>query len=102
MDRVAGFRVLQLLPGIGPVTAGQILGAIEGPSKFAAILAKMSVPKATAEDWPSFAKVASRLRKGKPGPLLALPPRDLLTRAQAAFAPQTAARARTEQAAGWS
>jgi DNA helicase-2/ATP-dependent DNA helicase PcrA len=29
-DRIAGFRVLQLLPGIGPTTAGKILDEAEG------------------------------------------------------------------------
>lgn len=29
-DRVAGFRVMQLLPGIGPVTAGRALDAVAG------------------------------------------------------------------------
>ena len=29
-DRVAGFRVLQLLPGVGPSTAGQVIDALEG------------------------------------------------------------------------
>ena len=29
-DRIAGFRVLQLLPGIGPTTAGKILDETEG------------------------------------------------------------------------
>ncbi len=64
-DRVAGFRVLQLLPGIGPSTAEKIVAAVEGQLGSPAVLASMAVPKATAEDWPAFAKLVGRLRRGK-------------------------------------
>src|SRR5208337_4157076 len=42
-DRVAGFRVIQLLPGIGPTTAGRILDRIGGPDP-ALVLAEMPPP----------------------------------------------------------
>ena len=38
-DRVTGFRVLQLLPGLGPSTAGKVLDWIAGPSPIAALQA---------------------------------------------------------------
>ncbi|WP_343078808.1 ATP-dependent helicase [Ostreiculturibacter nitratireducens] len=53
-DRVAGFRVLQLIPGIGPAAAGRVLDAIEAaPDPLAALTALPAPPRATA-DWPEF------------------------------------------------
>jgi DNA helicase-2/ATP-dependent DNA helicase PcrA len=64
-DRVAGFRVLQLLPGIGPTTAAKVQDQVEEELAKADVLLSIEVPKATAEDWPSFAKLISRMRKAK-------------------------------------
>jgi DNA helicase-2/ATP-dependent DNA helicase PcrA len=66
-DRVAGFRVLQLLPGIGPSTAERILDVVETQTDGSDALSKITVPKATAEDWPAFARLVARLRRGKKG-----------------------------------
>jgi DNA helicase-2/ATP-dependent DNA helicase PcrA len=66
-DRVAGFRVLQLLPGIGPSTADKILNAVERHPEATDLLTRIEVPRATAEDWPAFAKLFDRLRKGTKG-----------------------------------
>jgi ATP-dependent DNA helicase UvrD/PcrA len=62
-DRVAGFRVLQLLPGIGPSTAAKILDEVEANGESEA-LHDIRVPKAAAEDWPSFDKLFEQMRKG--------------------------------------
>jgi DNA helicase II / ATP-dependent DNA helicase PcrA len=64
-DRVAGFRVLQLLPGIGPTTATRVRDQVEEQRGRADVLLSIEVPKAAAEDWPSFAKLVSRMRKAK-------------------------------------
>jgi DNA helicase II / ATP-dependent DNA helicase PcrA len=64
-DRVAGFRVLKLLPGIGPTTAARVQDQVEGQPGTADVLMSVDVPKAAAEDWPSFAKLVSRMRKAK-------------------------------------
>jgi DNA helicase-2/ATP-dependent DNA helicase PcrA len=64
-DRVAGFRVLQLLPGIGPTTAAKILDKVEGLSNLSEVLPKIAVPKAAAEDWPAFAKLIVQVSKAK-------------------------------------
>ena len=53
-SRMAGFRVAQLVPGIGPATARRMLdamdGAADGPSALAALLA-VEPPAAAAQDW---------------------------------------------------
>jgi DNA helicase-2/ATP-dependent DNA helicase PcrA len=64
-DRVAGFRVLQLLPGIGPTTAGKILDQVEGRSGLSEILPGFAVPNAAAEDWPAFTKLIVQVCKAK-------------------------------------
>jgi DNA helicase-2/ATP-dependent DNA helicase PcrA len=64
-DRVAGFRVLKLLPGIGPTTAARIQDQVESrPGHWDGLLS-LDVPKAAAEDWPSFTKLVCRIRKAK-------------------------------------
>ena len=65
-DRVAGFRVLQLLPGIGPGTAAKILEKVEGQQhRVVKILAGLNVPKAAANDWPRFVRLIREMRRGK-------------------------------------
>jgi len=60
-DRVAGFRAVQLLPGIGPGTAAKILDQVEGEPHATNVLYAIKVPKAAAEDWPTFAKLVEQL-----------------------------------------
>jgi DNA helicase II / ATP-dependent DNA helicase PcrA len=49
-DRVTGFRVVQLLPGLGPATAAKVLDAMAGRSPIDA-LATFRPPAKTAEHW---------------------------------------------------
>jgi ATP-dependent DNA helicase UvrD/PcrA len=65
MDRVAGFRALKLLPGIGPTTAGKVQDQIEEQAKRPDVLTSIQVPKSAAEDWPPFASLVGRMRKAK-------------------------------------
>ena len=67
-DRLAGFRILQLLPGIGPTTAGKVLDKIAAERKVVDVLRRFAVPKQTAEDWPAFLRLIDRLRRGKDWP----------------------------------
>jgi ATP-dependent DNA helicase UvrD/PcrA len=53
-DRVAGFRVLQLIPGIGPKSAGHILDALDLASDPRAALHDVAPPANAAADWPGF------------------------------------------------
>ena len=59
-DHVAGFRVLQLLPGIGARTAEKILAANTAVSK-------IKVSNAAAEAWPDFVRLVETLRCGQYG-----------------------------------
>jgi DNA helicase II / ATP-dependent DNA helicase PcrA len=52
-DRVAGFRVIQLLPGCGPATAGRLLDHVGQAS---AALDDFMPPSAAREHWPDFAE----------------------------------------------
>ena len=64
MDRVAGFRVLQLLPGIGPTGTSRILDRLAGLAHVND-LSVIEPPKATADDWPGFAALFKTIRKPK-------------------------------------
>src|ERR1700738_1456566 len=66
-DRVAAFRVLKLLPGVGPSTAAKIQDQMEAQRHDWRVFSSIHVPKATAEDWSPFSKLMRRLRKGKAG-----------------------------------
>ena len=67
-DRVAGFRILQLLPGIGPSTAAKILDKIAAERKVVDVLKCFAAPKQAAEDWPAFVTLIGRLRKAQVWP----------------------------------
>ncbi|PWK61734.1 ATP-dependent helicase [Aminobacter sp. AP02] len=62
-DRVAGFRVLQILPGIGPSTAGQILQVLETAPDIPAVLRGFGVPPRAAADWPNFVTLFAGLHQ---------------------------------------
>lgn len=66
-DRVAGFRILKLLPGVGPTTAARIQDQVEARPGKSDVLASIEVPKAAADDWRGFASLVARMRKGKSG-----------------------------------
>jgi DNA helicase-2/ATP-dependent DNA helicase PcrA len=54
---------LQLLQGIGPTTAARVQDQVDEQLGRADVLMSIEVPKAAAEDWPSFVKLVSRMRK---------------------------------------
>ncbi|MGV7216280.1 ATP-dependent helicase [Bradyrhizobium sp. UFLA05-112] len=60
-DRVAGFRILHLLPGVGPATAQRVLDHMaESPSPLAA-LTKLPAPPRTGDDWTTFIRTVENL-----------------------------------------
>ena len=66
-DRVAGFRLLQLLPGIGPQTAGKILDTIAADPEPLQSLAEIPPPPKSGDDWPAFVTLVTALRKAEAG-----------------------------------
>src|SRR5712691_1265358 len=53
-DRVAGFRVVQLLPGVGPATAGRLLECAAATKDVWRALDDFRPPPGAAEHWCSF------------------------------------------------
>jgi DNA helicase-2/ATP-dependent DNA helicase PcrA len=66
-DRVAGFRLLQMLPGIGPKTAGNILETIAADPEPLLALAEIPPPPKTGDDWTSFVQLLAALGKNQDG-----------------------------------
>ena len=64
-DRVAGFRVMQLLPGVGPAIAGRVLDQVaergDTPAALAAGLAAFAAPLRASEDWPALVALMSKV-----------------------------------------
>ncbi len=58
-DRIAGFRALQLLPGIGPSTSAALLARLEGADDRQRILQEFDAPERAREYWPTFATLLS-------------------------------------------
>jgi DNA helicase-2/ATP-dependent DNA helicase PcrA len=61
-DRVAGFRVLHLLPGIGPASAQRILDQMAEASDPIDALCKLPSPPRAGADWKSFTEAVADLR----------------------------------------
>jgi len=53
-DRVAGFRVIQLMPGVGPATAARLLDRIAAAPDALQAIQAFAPPAAAAQSWPSF------------------------------------------------
>ncbi len=66
-DRVAGFRLMQLLPGVGPASAQKALDhMIASPDPITALALAPSPPRA-AHDWRGFVDVVSAIKSGHAG-----------------------------------
>jgi DNA helicase-2/ATP-dependent DNA helicase PcrA len=66
-DRVAGFRVLQLLPGVGPALAQRALDAMaDQPSPLRA-LANIPAPSRTGDSWGDFVQTLRTISAGTAG-----------------------------------
>jgi DNA helicase II / ATP-dependent DNA helicase PcrA len=64
-DRVAGFRLLQLLPGVGPTTAQRVLDAMVETATPVDVLARMPTPARVAPtDWTPFVDAIVALHTG--------------------------------------
>ncbi|MES2529691.1 MAG: ATP-dependent helicase [Pseudomonadota bacterium] len=67
--RMAGFRVTQLIPGIGPATSARLLDAMDQAADPAAAVQDFSPPAAAKVEWQRFADIYAALR----APALAWP-----------------------------
>ena len=64
-DRVAGFRLMQLIPGVGPSSAQRVLDVMaETPDPLSA-LSEISAPPRSGEHWNAFVETLQQLRPGK-------------------------------------
>ena len=56
-DRVAGFRLLQLMPGIGPSTARQVIDAVAALPDVATGLSTFRPPTRSSAHWPALVEL---------------------------------------------
>jgi DNA helicase-2/ATP-dependent DNA helicase PcrA len=61
-DSIAAFRVLQLLPGIGPASARGAIDHLQSCGFDLARLGEFRPPSAAATDWPALCELVARLR----------------------------------------
>jgi len=65
--RLAGFRAVQLLPGVGPATAGRLLDAMARAGDPHAALAGFAPGAAASRDWPGLVQVCRAIGAGRSG-----------------------------------
>ncbi|MBR0798826.1 ATP-dependent helicase [Bradyrhizobium jicamae] len=61
-DRVAGFRVLHLLPGVGPASAQRVLDCMAEAADPISVLASLPSPPRAGGDWRLFVETIENLR----------------------------------------
>ena len=61
--RLAGFRVAQLVAGVGPANARRLLDAMDASPEPAATLLGHAMPPAAADEWSAFGGLYERLRR---------------------------------------
>jgi len=66
-DRVAGFRLMQILPGVGPSTAQKTLDHMAADPSPIQALAELAAPPRSGDDWTAFVSVMQELKTGKAG-----------------------------------
>src|SRR5215475_2536480 len=66
-DGIAGFRLMQLIPGIGPASAREILDHMIGAADPIGALRDMPSPSRAADDWGTFVETLTSLRAGRSG-----------------------------------
>ena len=63
--RIAGFRALRLLPGIGPATATRMLDVLDTQPDRLAALGSLAVPPAAREAWTAMTDLLRRMHAGQ-------------------------------------
>jgi DNA helicase-2/ATP-dependent DNA helicase PcrA len=62
-DRVAGFRLMQLIPGVGPSSAQRVLDAMADQADPLSALWRISAPPRSGEHWNALVEVLQQLYK---------------------------------------
>jgi DNA helicase II / ATP-dependent DNA helicase PcrA len=63
-DRVAGFRLMQLLPGVGPTSAQRVLDAMVAEPDPLAVLSEVPAPPRSGDDWTTLVATLQTIRAG--------------------------------------
>ncbi|RXT44603.1 ATP-dependent DNA helicase [Bosea sp. Tri-44] len=66
-DRVSAFRVMQLLPGVGPTSAQRVIEHLAQAPDRAEALREAPAPARAGEDWTAFVEACEALRSGSSG-----------------------------------
>jgi DNA helicase-2/ATP-dependent DNA helicase PcrA len=66
-DRVSAFRVMQLLPGVGPTSAQRVIEYLAQAPDGADALRDAPAPARAGEDWTAFVEAIEALRSGRSG-----------------------------------
>ena len=66
-DRVAAFRLLQLIPGVGSSTAAKLSDAVDAAGGSLAAVETFSPPARSAQDWPAFVALVRTLAARQAG-----------------------------------
>lgn len=67
LDRVAGFRLMQILPGVGPTSAQRVLDRMASEAEPIAALSSIPAPARSGDDWTGFVALLQQLRSGAAG-----------------------------------
>ena len=66
-DRVAGFRLMQLMPGVGPTSAQRVLDHMMEAADPIGALANAPSPPRAGDDWRTFVETITDLHSGRAG-----------------------------------
>lgn len=66
-DRVSAFRVMQLLPGVGPTSAQRVIEHLAQAPDGVDALRDAPAPVRAGSDWPAFIETVAALRSGRAG-----------------------------------
>jgi DNA helicase II / ATP-dependent DNA helicase PcrA len=66
-DRVAGFRLMHLIPGVGPSSAQRVLDLMAVQADPLSALSGIPAPPRAGADWSAFVEMLQQLRAGKAG-----------------------------------
>jgi DNA helicase-2/ATP-dependent DNA helicase PcrA len=66
-DRVAGFRLMHLIPGVGPASAQRVLDHVTAAADPIPALRDVAAPPRAGSDWSAFVEALCELKSGRAG-----------------------------------